>query len=299
MDDATLHLPGQDVRKLLAAASADGALVYLYLQAGGNLPEAETALRMPRHRLDLALASLRQLGLYDDEKPRLLQRQPPSYTERDIALEMERGPDFGMLVGEAQRRLGRILSTEELKILLSLRDYLGLPNEVIGILIHYCVQRNRGRGARPPSLRTIEKEAYRWADDGIDTLEEAAFYMQNQLERQSAVGRIRQAMGLGERKLTQAEEKYIIGWLELGFGTEEIMLAYEKTCLNTGAMKWPYCNSILNSWHQQGLHRVAEIQQGDARTGKKQPIPMGASGQLGELERQAIERLKRDFAQEG
>lgn len=299
MDDATLHLPRQDVRKLLAASAPDGALVYLYLRNGGDLAEAETALRMPKHRLDYALASLRQLGLYDDEKPRLLQRQPPNYTERDITLEMERGPDFGMLVGEAQRRLGRILSTEELKILLSLRDYLGLPNEVISSLICYCIQRCRQRGAKAPSLRSIEKEAYRWADDGIDTLEEAAIYMQTQLERQSAVGRVKQALQLGERRLSAAEEKYIVTWLEWGFGTEEIVLAYEKTCLNTGTMKWPYCNSILSSWHQQGLCRVADIQNGDARPGKKQTVPMGASGQLGDLERQAIERLKRDFAQEG
>ena len=38
-----------------------------------------------------------------------------------------------------------VLSTEELKILLSVYRYLGLPPEVISILINYCIQKNRAR----------------------------------------------------------------------------------------------------------------------------------------------------------
>ena len=29
---------------------------------------------------------------------------------------------------------------------------------------------------------------------------------------------------------------------------------------SAGGMKWPYCNSILKSWHEKGLHTVEEIQ---------------------------------------
>ena len=127
----------------------------------------------------------------------------PVYTEQDLTREMEKGKDFGLLVGEVQRRLGRTLSTEELKILLSLRDYLRLPDEVISILISFCMQRNRARGnVRAPSMRSIEKEAYVWADNGIDTLEEAAAYMQQQLMRQSKLGSIRHALQIHDRRLT-------------------------------------------------------------------------------------------------
>ena len=44
-----------------------------------------------------------------------------------------------------------------------------------------------------PSIRTIEKEAYRWADLGVDTMEEAAVYMQSQLQVQANVGKIQQS----------------------------------------------------------------------------------------------------------
>ena len=38
-----------------------------------------------------------------------------------------------------------------------------------------------------PSIRSIEKEAYRWADLGVDTMEEAAVYMQSQLQLQASL----------------------------------------------------------------------------------------------------------------
>ena len=74
-----------------------------------------------------------------------------------------------------------------------------------------------------PSVRAIEKEAYRWADLGIDTLEEAAVYMQNQLQLQSRAGRIRQVLQIADRRLTPGEEKLIHTWLSWGFGEDEIL----------------------------------------------------------------------------
>ena len=297
VEEINLSLPLGDVRRLLAAGSGDAALLYLYLRTGAAPAGAAEALHMPAHRIDAAMASLRQLGLWEEPKERpIIRSQPPVYTEADVIRATERGQGFSLLVGEAQRRLGRILSTEELKILLSLTDYLGLPTEVIGILITYCIQRSRARGqTRAPSLRTIEKEAYHWADEGIDTLEEAAFYMQSQLQRQGDVGRVQTRLQLSGRRLTQAEERYIRSWLDLGFGEDAIALAYEKTCLNTGSMKWPYCNSILRSWHEKGLHTVAEIEAGDTRPAapSRQRVPAGSAGQgqLGSLERDALQRL--------
>ena len=305
MDETTLSIPLSDARRLLGAASGDAALLYLYLRTGAAPAGAAEALRMPAHRVDAALASLRQLGLWEESRERpIVRRQPPVYTEADVLRATERGREFGLLVGEAQRRLGRVLSTEELKILLSLTDYLGLPAEVIGVLITYCIQRSRARGqSRAPSLRAIEKEAYHWADEGIDTLEEAAFYMQNQLERRTAAGRLQARLQLTGRRLTQAEERYLLSWLDMGFSEDAIVLAYEKTCLNTGGMKWPYCNSILRSWHEKGLHTVTEIEAGDVRpqAPARQRVPAGSAGQgeLGELERQAAERLRREFAEGG
>ena len=63
MDTADLVIPESDWRKLLAACSGDGTLLYLYLRAGGDPSQAGTALRLSPSRMDCAAASLKQLGL--------------------------------------------------------------------------------------------------------------------------------------------------------------------------------------------------------------------------------------------
>ena len=260
-----ITMPMNAVRKLLGAGNADAALLYLYLCARRPPQEAGKALSMTRDRLQRAGATLRQLGLLP-EQPKPVERTPekPTYSEDDIIREVGRGAEFSLLVQDTQRRLGRVLSTEEMKILLSLTDYLSLPLDVIALLITYCIQKNRVRGVhRAPSMRSIEKEAYYWADHGIDTLEDAAAYSQHQLQLQGQIGEIRNALQLEGRRLTMAEENYVKQWLNLGFGKPEIHLAYEKTCLNKGALVWPYMNRILQSWHEQDLHTLAQIEAGD------------------------------------
>lgn len=298
-----LNIPLAAVRKLLGSGAGDAALLYLYLQTGADVTAAAETLHWQVSRVDAAFSSLRQLGLYAEEKDRpIIRAQPPVYTEQDVMRASERG--FGLLVGEAQRRLGRILSTEEMKILLSLTDYLGLPTEVIGMIITYCIERSRARGqTRVPSIRTIEKEAYHWADEGIDTLESAAFYVQTNLQKHTDMRRIQSRLQLDGRKLTRGEETYILSWLDMGFGEGAIGHAYEKTCINTGAMKWPYCNSILKRWHEKNLHTLAEIEAGDVRpdtaSGKSRP-PVGTAGQseLSELERKAVAQLLKEGREE-
>jgi len=292
MVDQDLLIPERDWRKLLAAASGDGALLYLFLRAGGTPEQAESALRFSSIRMECAVASLKQMGLWP-ETPRILRpAQPPVYTEADL-IRAEQHSEFPQLLGEAQRRLGKVLSTEEAKVLLSIYDYLGMSSEVISILLSYCIQRTRARGSsRNPSLHAIEREAYHWADLGIDTMEEAAAYMQMQLDRQGKAAQIRKTLQLGDRKLTPGEEKLILQWIDWGFGAPEIAMAYEKTCMNTGGLKWPYLNSILKSWHSQGLHTVQAIEAGDKAPGAAKQQP----NQLGDLELAAIKRI---MSQEG
>lgn len=295
MLEQDLNIPAQDVRRLLTSACPDAALLYLYLHTGGEAEKAAQALRFTARQLDYASASLRQMGLYPETGKHLSSAEPPVYTEADIAHEYAANPEFPAMVGETQRRLGRLLSTEDLKTLLCIYRHLGLPVEVISILVHYCTERVRARDpGRVPTLRMIEKEAYRWADLGIDTLEEAAVYMQNQLQLQMRAKRIRAVLQIEERKLTAGEEKLIHTWLSWGFGEEEIRAAYEKTCINTGCLKWPYLHSILKSWHEQGFTTLSQIEAGD-HAAQPRPKPqqnvIQHGDEMGEFERRAMEKM--------
>ena len=81
--------------------------------------------------------------------------------------------------------------------------------------------------------------------------------------------------------------KYAKSWLEMGISEELIGLAYEKTCVNTGGLSWPYMNKILSSWHAAGYKTAADVQNQDRKT----TVPKGASGELGQAELEAIRRV--------
>ena len=89
--------------------------------------------------------------------------------------------------------------------------------------------RGRRRGVRSPSMRAIEKEAYRWADEHIDNLETACYYVQQQLQVHTRVQQLRLLLQIDQRRLTASEEQYLAAWIGMGFGNEAIQLAYERT----------------------------------------------------------------------
>lgn len=287
-----LHIPKAHVHKLLWAKNPDIALLYLYINAGNDPREAEQALSLSQSRIACATATLQQLGLWPEEKKAVvLSGERPQYTERDVLIAMDGNKDFQALYGEIQRVLGRTLNTEELKILLGFTHYLGLPADVISLLVCYCKERARAKGnLRNPSLRTIEKEAYYWAEQGIDSMEEAVAFIQNQNIRRSQLSHLMQLLQIRGRNLTPGEEKYAKSWLEMGFDDDMIALAYERTCLNTGGLSWAYMNKILTRWYDAGLLTLKQIKESD----KKPSVPKGASGQIGQAELDAIQKLLRE-----
>ena len=283
-----LNIQKTDVHKLLCAANPDAALLYLYVQCGNPPADAARELNMNATRVQYATAALRQLGLWPEEKPRMIMPgERPQYSENDVLLAMDTDRSFKSLYGEIQLRLGRPLNTEELKILLGFVRYLGMPADVVCLLVHYCKERARQMGkTRAPSLRTIEKEAYAWAERGIDTMEEAVAYIQNQSMRRTRLGQLMELLQIRGRNLTPGEERYAQQWLDWGFDKSAIALAYERTCVNTGGLNWAYMNKILQRWQQAGLLTAGQVQTQD-----KKPVPKGASGQLGQAELEAIQNV--------
>jgi len=292
MTSIPLNLSAGDVQKLLAAASPDAALLYIYIKAGNPISSAEVELSLSPSRIGCAEVTLRQLGLIADERPApMLPGERPSYSEQDVLTAMEEDNSFRSLYSEIQRLLGKTLNTEELKILLGFTRYLGMPADVISVLVCYCKDRSRQRGSlRNPSLRTIEKEAYAWAEQGIDTMEGAATFIREQNIRNSRLSRLKKILQIHGRNLTAAEERYAQSWLDMGFREELISMAYERTCLNTGGLNWAYMNKILQRWHEQGFTYPEDVQNGD----RKPTVPKGASGQLGQAELEAIQRVLRE-----
>jgi hypothetical protein len=133
-----VSIPAEDVHKLLGAASGDALLLYLYIHSGNDFSDAADALRMNEGRLSCAAATLRQLGLWQTPAQVFIPGERPSYIEQDVLQSLQLDAGFRRLYGEVQRRLGRTLATEELKILLGFVRYLGMSADVIVLLVCYC-----------------------------------------------------------------------------------------------------------------------------------------------------------------
>lgn len=286
MISTALSIPEGDVKRLLSAASPDAALLYIYIHSGNAPDNAAADLQLSQSRLSLASAALRQLGLWVEDKVcTIAPGERPNYSEKDVLSALDTDRDFKILYQEIQRMLGKHLNTEELKILLGFQRYLGLGPDVITVLVSFCRERARVRGSlRAPSLRTIEKEAYAWAEQGIDTMEEAAAYIQSYNVRTGRLQKLMELLQIRGRSLSVTEDRYAQAWLEMGFEDGAIAAAYDRTCTNTGGMNWAYMNKILQRWHTQGLHTVEAIASGD-RTNNA-----GAMGELGEAELEAARR---------
>jgi len=309
-----LLLPGNiismDARaadRLTACGNGDAALLYLWLlRHGGQLDPAKArkGLKWDGQRLEDASAALVNLGLSDgkaeEAAPIPAPEGPPDYTAADITRELEdKTSTFPGLVNEVQRRLGKILSTADLKSLYTLYDYLALPAEVICLLVSWCVEefaRKYGPG-RKPRMSQIQKEGFVWHRLGVDTAQAAEEHLKKQALYRSREGEILRLLDLPPRPLVEKERKKVAAWTDMGFPDAVLRLAYEKTVYRKQKMDWDYMNGILLGWHRKNLHTLAEIEAGDSpRRSTAQPAqpPMQAHpAKPGEAEQRVREDLER------
>ena len=294
--DESVTLSAQAVRRLLEKGDGDAALLYLaLLRHHGTVAPRSLAgeLRWERSRIEAAEETLRALGLI---APAEAVPEPaderPEYRQTDITQRLESSGEFRGLVAEVERRLGKKLTTPDVGVLLGLTDYLGLPADVVYLLVCHCVERAKRRWGegRRPTLRQIEKEGYAWARMGIDTQKAATEYLKKYSERQGALPKYMQALRLGDRLPVASEEKYLTAWQEMGFPPETVALAYDKTVLKCHELKWPYCNGILKRWHEAGLHTVEEVEKGDRPAPRREQAEKPGSDEL----RKYVQDLHRD-----
>ena len=261
--------------KLIAAHDGDTALLWLWLCRSGvyNGDRAAEELCRTLGEMDRAYEKLCRMGLYPitpdrKEAPPTPAEELPQYTVNDVLRRSSEDGSFKAVLQEAERVLGRSLSSPDMKILFGIYDYLALPTEVIFVLLNYCTElyRHKYGPGRLPSMRSIEKEAYSWANNEILTLEQAEEFIEESRSRRSRAEEIKAALGIRGRELTPTERKYVFSWLDMGFSVDALSVAYDRTVTNTGSLKWNYMNKIVSSWHQKGIHTVQEIEEKDRRT---------------------------------
>lgn len=272
-DQPNIVLPAQQADRLIGRGDGDAALLYLCLlraDRGVTAQELQRRLKWSQLRLHAAETALQELGLIDrppEQKPPEPARERPVYTADDLTDLLTGDAGFRMLVPQTEEKLGKRLKTADLQILAGLYDDLGLPADVIYLLVCHCVARSEERygPGRRPTLRQIEKEGYHWAQRGLFDQESASRYLRDWNVRRSAMSRYMQVLGLGDRRPVESEERYITDWMDKGFPPETVALAYDKTVFYKKELNWRYLNGILRRWHENGWHTEEEVRQSDSR----------------------------------
>lgn len=272
-DQPNIVLPAQQADRLIGRGDGDAALLYLCLlraDRGVTAQELQRRLKWSQLRLHAAETALQELGLIDrppEQKPPEPAQERPVYTADDLTDLLTGDAGFWMLVPQTEEKLGKRLKTADLQILAGLYDDLGLPADVIYLLVCHCVARSEERygPGRRPTLRQIEKEGYHWAQRGLFDQESASRYLRDWNVRRSAMSRYMQVLGLGDRRPVESEERYITDWMDKGFPPETVALAYDKTVFYKKELNWRYLNGILRRWHENGWHTEEEVRQSDSR----------------------------------
>lgn len=272
-DQPNIVLPAQQADRLIGRGDGDAALLYLCLlraDRGVTAQELQRRLKWSQLRLHAAETALQELGLIDrppEQKPPEPAQERPVYTADDLTDLLTGDAGFRMLVPQTEEKLGKRLKTADLQILAGLYDDLGLPADVIYLLVCHCVARSEERygPGRRPTLRQIEKEGYHWAQRGLFDQESASRYLRDWNVRRSAMSRYMQVLGLGDRRPVESEERYITDWMDKGFPPETVALACDKTVFYKKELNWRYLNGILRRWHENGWHTEEEVRQSDSR----------------------------------
>lgn len=200
------------------------------------------------------------------EKKVLDADEAPFYSSKDLADAAEAMPDFKNLVSFAEERLEKVLNTSELARLYSFLDYLKMPLDVVMLVMEDCVTRGK------KSLRYITKVLTSFQDEGIDTYPKAEAYFARRQESVQYAKYVRTLFGLGDRKLTSAEEEILETWrIKFRYGTDMLDAAYEKTVAAAKNPSIKYMHKILENWYQAGATTPEEAESSQSASGGKAP----------------------------
>ncbi len=155
----------------------------------------------------------------------------------------------------AQEILGKTLGNNDLETLYWFYDQLGFSPEVITMLLEYCVSMEKR------NMKYIEKVAITWHENNITTMDEAQAYITSSAKNDEFIASLRRLFGITDRNLSKTETLYLKAWRdEFKMSADMVGLAYEYCIMATGKLSFPYINTILKRWAEQGITTIPEAE---------------------------------------
>lgn len=202
----------------------------------------------------------------------------------EVSAIIESNPALSDLCAISQEILGKTLGNNDLETIYWFYDRLGFSPEVITMLLEYCVS----MGKR--NMKYIEKVAITWHENNITTMDEAQKFITGAVESDEYTTSLRRLFGITDRSLSKTEKLYLSTWREeYKMSADMVGLAYEYCIIAIGKLSFPYINTILKRWAEQGIQTISEAEKDHDR--HKQSIDsagneMTPTEDISELEKQ-------------
>lgn len=175
-----------------------------------------------------------------------------AYSEKEMS-KLLANKDISWLMNIIEVYLERLLTPQDINLVLFLYDKLKFSKELILHLYEYCISKNKRK------WEYIEKVAISWHEQGIDTVEKAE---QVSVVYDSCFNAVNKAFSLG-RLPGGKEREYINRWSSMHLSPEVIEEACNRTLLQISKPDFKYADKILDNWYRNGVHTLADIKKAD------------------------------------
>jgi DnaD/phage-associated family protein len=174
----------------------------------------------------------------------------------NTAIPAANGKDYSIYNASVQSLFpGRMLTAQEMNITYDWLDLYHLPEEVILLLIQYCISRK----GSDIGFKYIDKIARDWAEKRIFTIEAAEKLIDEDQQRFSGAYRVLNQLGITGRSATPDELALLGKWTkEFGFALDAILYACrETTCISNPNMR--YLDKVLTNMHAAGVIEKKQV----------------------------------------
>lgn len=297
-------VPKDFIEHIMPTANASYVMVYLYImllaQTGKNMGTNEIAKRLGLIESDVinAIKYWNKKGILSGTGENIIIKKSadeelsPENDKKsieDIASIVDGNPALADLCAIAQEMLGKTLANNDIETLYWFYDQLGFSPEVISMLLEYCVSMDKR------SMKYIEKVAITWHENNIITMEDAQAYITRASKRDEFTASLRKLFGISDRNLSKTETLYLETWRdEFKMSADMVGLAYEYCVMAIGKLSFPYINTILKRWAEQGILTIPDAER-DHENFRQQNAGGAASGTDSMQSTEGISEIEKQF----
>ena len=253
----------QLVVKNLNNGREDYFRIALYVLATGDCEAASVAAALQIRSEALvqnALAFWQGAGLLGEDPQTSapeLKKRTPRLTTREVLMHSGQNPELAVLMQEAQRIFGEVISQTGCSILATMYVSEEMPLDYLLLGLSYLAS----QGYTAQRLGAVERKMLSWKEDGIETAQQLENYIELLELRRARYEEVARLMKCDPETFSQAEKAKIDVWYET-YRYTETMISFALGQIGEGDSEKKtvkYINGVLRQWYGKGMRQPRDV----------------------------------------